>query len=79
MGINSGTRHSVRYAVKYGKKLILCKPNYQELNDFPFRYEGLIYAIKKYRGKANVSVITDLSCLIGILRTDGPKASPELF
>jgi DNA processing protein len=60
MGIDSGTRHAVNYAVKYGKKLILCKPNYYELDYYILYYEGIIVVIKKYRGKQNVSVSSDL-------------------
>jgi DNA processing protein len=68
MSIESGTRHAVNYAFKYGKKLILCKPNYQELDEHFPCYDGITAAIKKYRGKQSVVVISDLkqisNCII---------------
>jgi hypothetical protein len=51
MSIESGTRHVVNYAVKYNKKVILCKPNYYELDYYIRYYEGIIVANKKYRVK----------------------------
>lgn len=70
MGIDSGTRHAVNYAVRYNKKLILCKPNYYELDHYIRHYEGIIVAIKKYKGKENVSLISDLAQLSSCIDND---------
>ena len=42
-------------------------------------YEGIVVAIKKYRGKENVFVISELKDLPGILKKNESKHLPQLF
>jgi DNA processing protein len=60
MGKDSGTRHAVHYAVKYGKKVLLVKPGVAELNHYEKQYDGIIVTVKKYRNNPNVRFLKDV-------------------
>lgn len=60
MGKDSGTRHAVHYAVKYGKKVFLIKPGIDEIDHYLQQYDGIIVAAKKYKKKSNVAVVKSL-------------------
>jgi DNA processing protein len=79
MSIESGTRHAVNYAFKYRKKLIIVKPNYQELDEYPYRYEGITAAYRKYRGKENVFVINSLNALNDVFQNERKENQSLLF
>jgi DNA processing protein len=57
MGKDSRTRHSVHYAVKYRKTVILCMPNSFEIDHYLPQYEGIVVCAMKYRTKRNSKVI----------------------
>jgi DNA protecting protein DprA len=78
MGKDSGTRHAVHYAIKFGKKVILIKPGPDEINHHLSHYDGIILAIKKYRAKPNLEIVKALSELSSHL--EKPRtAQPDLF
>lgn len=65
MGRDSGTLHTVNYAIRYRKRLVLCKPGPMEIDYFLRQYEGVILSIRKYKNKegAEVNVLNDWSAL----------------
>ena len=79
MGKDSGTRHAVDYAVKYGKKVFLIKPGINEINNYLKNYDGLIIASKKYRQKQNVFCVNDLQQLMQIIGSNANDKQFSLF
>lgn len=76
---DSGTAHTIKYACRYGKKIILCKPTAADLDRYLSYYEGIVQALGKLkRRKANVEL---LSCWRELdERLDKNKQrQPELF
>jgi hypothetical protein len=67
MGKDSGTRHEVHYAVKYGKKVLLIKPRFSELHHYEKQYDGIIVTAKKYRKNSHVVLIKNPDALEQIL------------
>lgn len=79
MGKDSGTRHAVHYAVKFGRKVFLVKPGIEELNHYMSYYEGIIVALRKYRQKANVIILKNYDELLHCLTADDLKTQLDLF
>ena len=78
MGKDSGTRHAVHYAIKFGKKVILVKPGPDEIDHHFSHYDGILTAIKKYRSKTNQVILKALSELPNYL-TKPESEQPALF
>lgn len=81
MGKDSGTLHTVNYAIRYRKRLVLCKPCPMELDYFLRHYEGVILSIKKYKNKegAEVEVLNDWTALKNCLEKQQDVKQPGLF
>lgn len=81
MGKDSGTMHAVHYAVKYGRKLILCMPATFEIDHFLSYYDGIIIAAKKYRTKKNAKLIMvrKLNSLSELLANEMQSNQSQLY
>ena len=81
MGKDSGTLHTVNFAIRYRKRLILCKPGPMEIDHFLEHYEGVILSIKKYKNKegAEVEVLNDWAALKNCLRERQDVKQPGMF
>ena len=63
MGKDSGTYHTINFAIKYGRKTIIPKPTGHETKLHALQYEGLLQAIKKCKGSPHFVLLHKLSQL----------------
>jgi DNA processing protein len=79
MGRDSGTSHTLAYARRYHKTIILCLPGTTEIDQHLPQYEGLLAAIKRGRRKEGSPLVVlktwqDLAAQLSI-----PAPPPTLF
>ena len=81
MGLKSGTQYTIQYAVRYGRKIIFCLPDVMEIDHFLPYYEGIIADVKKYKSKADASIIVikGLKCISEVLNTETANRQFNLF
>lgn len=81
MGKESGTMHTLQYAEKQNKKIILCLPGPDEIDHHLSHYEGIIIAAQKFKKKRNPNILftRNLHLIPELLKSDQRNSQRQLF